>query len=91
MLFGFYLRAKLSVVLIWVLFACYLGVIFNPYGILVFGTTYFGTKVRDARLRHMSRTNTVHYTLNCVHIWNYILYNVPYDKDYETVPYSTVR
>jgi hypothetical protein len=52
---------------------------------------YFGTKARDARPRHVSRTSTVHYILNSVHIWNYILYTVPYGKDYDTVPYSTVR
>ena len=44
----------------------------------------------------MSRTSTVHYILNSVHIWNYILYTipyrtVPYGKDYDTVPYNTVR
>ncbi len=78
----------------WFYFACYSGVIFNPYGIYTSIWyyelyKYFGTKARDTRMRHTSRTSTVHYILNSVHIWNDILYTVPYGKDYGTVPYKS--
>ena len=63
----------------------------TKYGCLIVLRIEHKRKARDARLRHMSRTSIVHYILNSVHIWNYILYNVPYGKDFETLSYSTVR
>ena len=68
----------------------------NNYGCLIVLRIEHKRKARDARLRHMSRTSTVHYILNSVHIWNYILYTVRYRAvritiQYRTEQYGTVR